>query len=304
MNPSWLARLWQRTGGEGGGGPASSVELDPLLVAGSLLRQARENRGLSLRQLALETRISTPVLEALERGWADRLPEAAYLRTMLPLLERHLDLERGRLRQALRQADPQQGQRQVRSGRLPLVSVQVFSTWQGTALYGALMLLLLYALNLEQRRLAAQGLVALNPVPPLPDSVVRQPPTPGTERLLDFHPELRPLAVAKRGQALAVLRRQQKGEAATPIAPIQATGANGVLRLALTRPSRLQLRLADGQSSTLQLGAGDLMLPLQDPVELTIAPAPEQAASVLWNDAPIASAGPGRYRWARTAISP
>ncbi|MFM1944791.1 MAG: hypothetical protein RI897_3773, partial [Verrucomicrobiota bacterium] len=25
------------------------------------------------RQLALETRISTPVLEALERGWGDRL---------------------------------------------------------------------------------------------------------------------------------------------------------------------------------------------------------------------------------------
>ena len=62
------------------------LELDPLQEAGRQLRQAREARGLGLRQLAQETRISTAVLEALERGWRDRLPEPTYLRTMIPLL--------------------------------------------------------------------------------------------------------------------------------------------------------------------------------------------------------------------------
>ena len=76
---------------------ASEPQADPLLAAGRELRLRREARGLTLRDLALETRISTPVLEALERGWRDRLPEAAYLRTMLPLIERHLELEPGSL---------------------------------------------------------------------------------------------------------------------------------------------------------------------------------------------------------------
>jgi 16S rRNA pseudouridine516 synthase len=72
-------------------------------VAGgrSTLREARERRGLGLRQLAQQTRISTPVLEALERGWRDRLPESTYLRTMLPLIERHLELDPGSLQKLL-----------------------------------------------------------------------------------------------------------------------------------------------------------------------------------------------------------
>ena len=43
---------------------------DPLQEAGIQLRQAREARGIGLRQLAQETRISTAVLEALEIGRA------------------------------------------------------------------------------------------------------------------------------------------------------------------------------------------------------------------------------------------
>jgi ribosome-binding protein aMBF1 (putative translation factor) len=64
--------------GQVGGLPAPAYQ-DPLQNAGLVLRQARESRGLGLRQLAQDTRISTPVLEALERGWSDRLPEAATL---------------------------------------------------------------------------------------------------------------------------------------------------------------------------------------------------------------------------------
>ena len=72
-----------------------------MLAAGQQLRLRREERGLSLRDLALQTRISAAVLEALERGWRDRLPEATYLRTMVPLIERHLELPPGSLETAL-----------------------------------------------------------------------------------------------------------------------------------------------------------------------------------------------------------
>lgn len=307
VKPSWLARLWRRAGGEslGAGAPQDPAQ-DPLVSAGLLLRQAREARGLNLRQLALETRISTPVLEALERGWRDRLPEMAYLRTMLPLLERHLGLERGSLRQALTATEPLQARRHRGQARQPLLSVQLFSTWQGTAVYGVVMLLVLYALNLEQRRLAARGLLALNPLPPMAERARQALPPVGSDLLLTLYPELRPLALARQGQALAVLRRPDPvGSAGSPPAqqPLQPS-AGGVLSLQLSRPTRLQLRSADGQRQTLQLGAGELQLPLLAPAELIVEPAPEQGLAVLWNGVPLSPVAPGRYRWLRTAMSP
>ena len=56
------------------------------------MEQSREAEELTLRELALETRITTPVIEALERVWSHRLPERAYLASMLPKLERRLEL--------------------------------------------------------------------------------------------------------------------------------------------------------------------------------------------------------------------
>ena len=85
----------------------SSAELDAsrrqaaLNDIGALLQTRREEEGLTLRQLASETRITTPVIEALERGWGDRLPERAYLASMLPQLERRLALPDGSLNAVL-----------------------------------------------------------------------------------------------------------------------------------------------------------------------------------------------------------
>ncbi|MFM9104143.1 MAG: helix-turn-helix domain-containing protein [Cyanobium sp.] len=166
------------------------------------MRAARERRGLGLRQLAQETRISTPVLEALERGWRDRLPESAYLRTMLPLIERHLDLEPASL-QRLLPSEPLPGQTLRRSNllrRFTPGSIDVFTTWQGTLLYGLLTLGLIYALNLEQQRLASAGWRAVAPLPPAPQPA-------NTNQLLETYPELRPLDQAGQGQALRLWRR-------------------------------------------------------------------------------------------------
>jgi len=180
LKRSWIDRLRRRSAvagaqpGQGDGDP-----VDPLMQAGERLRQAREHRALSLRQLADQTRISTAVLEALERGWPDRLPEPAYLRTMLPLLERFLELEPASLRGALHDAQADRPRTTQRPVRLPWLSVQLFSTWQGSAIYGALLLLLLYALNLEQQRLAAQGLLSLRPMPP------REEPSAARPQLLE-----------------------------------------------------------------------------------------------------------------------
>jgi transcriptional regulator with XRE-family HTH domain len=197
-----LSRLWRR--GQPAASPSAAGEpsADPLLAAGQLLREARERRGLGLRQLAQETRISTPVLEALERGWRDRLPESAYLRTMLPLIERHLDLEPASL-QRLLPSEPLPGQTLRRSSllrRFTPGSIDVFTTWQGTLLYGLLTLGLIYALNLQQQRLASAGWRAVAPLPAAPQPA-------NTNQLLETYPELRPLDQAGEGQALRLWRR-------------------------------------------------------------------------------------------------
>src|ERR1700752_5217382 len=47
---------------------------------GGRLRAARENRGVSLRQIAARTKISVGVLEALERNDISRLPGGIFTR--------------------------------------------------------------------------------------------------------------------------------------------------------------------------------------------------------------------------------
>ena len=287
-----LGRWLQR--GQGSATPAANphqpVE-DPLLAIGRRLREEREARDLNLRQLALETRISTPVLEALERGWRDRLPEGTYLRTMLPLLEQHLQLPAGTLDAALppdtRQAQQQRGGRNGLLRRFTPGSIDVFSTWQGTVIYGGLCLGLIYALNLQQQQLAAANLLSLRPIPPLPAAEQAKPASPGTS-LLQAYPDLRPLALARRGLSQAALRQlERQGDSRSP----------GVLQLNLSQASSLNFSSEAGPRSSLKGAQGELVLQLQPPLQLAISPAP-QAGAVLWNGQPLPPVDkqPGQYR--------
>lgn len=264
---------------------------DPLLQLGRLLRQKREEQGLSLRQLATETRISTPVIEALERGWRDRLPEAAYLRTMLALLEQHLGLEPGALNAALPlQAHPldEHSKRPSLLRRFTPGSIDVFTSWQGTVLYGLLTAGLIYAVNLQQQQLAAANQLTLRPVPPLTEAERVKPPD-SNALLLQVHPDLRPLQQAARG----VAQKQWSREAR------QAGGGPGVLRLRLDQPTRLQLSSESGEGTQLQGARGSLVLQMQPPLQLQLTPPPAAGSgAVRWNEQPLeAEAGrPGVYR--------
>ena len=271
------------------GDTASGRAEDPLLEAGRLLRREREQRGLSLRQLAMETRISTPVLEALERGWRDRLPEAAYLRTMLPLIEQQLSLPAGSLEVALPpQTSSQQGP--SRGGLLQRFtpgSIDVFSTWQGTLLYGAITAGLIYAINLQQQRIAAANLLSPQPIAPLPAREQARPADIATA-LLRLFPDLRPLRQAGHGVAMGALQRANRNAAAST--------APGLLELNLSHPSAINLSSESGQRSSLQGAQGQLTLPLQPPLQLSITP-PPGPTEVQWNGQALAAqpGAPGRF---------
>ena len=64
---------------------------------GRLIRTRRESLGLTIRDFAVETRIATPVLESLERAWVTRLPERAYLYSILKQVEQKLSFPVGTL---------------------------------------------------------------------------------------------------------------------------------------------------------------------------------------------------------------
>ena len=137
-------RLWPRRGtssSSSGLAPEAGDPISPLQHAGQLLKERRELRGLSMRELSREIRITTPVLEALERGWSDRLPEAAYLGTMLTQLETHLELEPGSLHGALPAGKASRMQGQTSGNRrFTLGSIDILSTWQGSVVYAEVIL--------------------------------------------------------------------------------------------------------------------------------------------------------------------
>jgi len=164
----------------------------------------------------------------------------------------------------------------------------VFSTWQGGLLYGGLCLGLIYALNLQQRQLAAANLLSLRPIAPLPAAEQRKPAAPGTT-LLGAFPELRPLQQASRGVGRDALNQLHQGGGTQP--------RLGVLELNLSQASSINLRSDSGQRSQLNGARGLLVWQLEPPLELSVYPTPK-AAEVLWNGTALAPVDkqPGQYR--------
>ncbi|MFN9644163.1 MAG: helix-turn-helix domain-containing protein [Cyanobacteriota bacterium] len=287
MGASSLARQlvrWPRRFRPGASGPTPppAAPPDPFRIAGQTLRDSREAKGLRLRDLAERTRISIAVLEALEGGWKDRLPEAPYLRTMLPLLEQALELSPGSL-EALLPLVPHGGRAKPAPQGLAAAvfspfTVHFLTRWQGTVLYGLLILALLFAVNQQQRRLAALGRLSSRPVPLVVGS--GGPAAAGPATASSIPPQaLHPLSRAAAGVALDLLARdsRRQGEDRSP----------GALGLMLREPTRLELRGPGGEDWRVDSVRGDLSLPMVPPFELRLRPAPP-AGAVRWRGRPLA----------------
>ena len=253
--------------------------------AGQLLREQRERKGLSMRDLSKEVRITTPVLEALERGWQDRLPEAAYLVAMLQRLETYLDLPNNSLSAAL---PHRPGSNRLatngRSTRFTLGSIDIFTTWQGSLVYGAVMIGSILALNHQQRHLSNMNAFSPKPIP------INTP--------LDSYQILKGL------RPLEEAITDSLGQGALPLDQLTKPG---VLEININQPRQISLSSEGGDRTNLQGATGTVTLQLLPPVVLSINPPPGEADSVNWNGQALSpkTNQPGSYRLPQTAaLSP
>ena len=250
-----------------------------------MLMQRREAEGLTLRELAQETRITTPVIEALERGWSDRLPERAYLASMLPQLERRLALTPGVLQPVLPPAVIRQRQVNLTQRRFTLGSIDVFTTWQGSVVYAVLIGISLLMINRQQQNLALRNSQSLEPVRADLSGLDQTTSLPSNDPDLKA---LRPLDLARQRQPMDWLNAGGRPPLSRP----------GVLSLKLTQPRQLQLASGGGDRLQLQLEAGTVTLQLLAPVQVVIKPPPEKADQLLWNGQVLKAdkTRPGTYR--------
>ena len=258
---------------------------EKLRELGQMLTQRREAEGLTLRELAQETRITTPVIEALERGWSDRLPERAYLASMLPQLERRLALTPGVLQPVLPPAVIRQRQVNLTRRRFTLGSIDVFTTWQGSVVYAVLIGISLLMINRQQQNLALRNSQSLEPVRADLSGLDQTTPLPSNDPDLKA---LRPLDLARERQPLDWLNAAGGPPLSRP----------GVLSLKLTQPRQLELASGGGDRLQVQLEAGTATLQLLAPVQVVIKPPPEKADQLLWNGQVLTAdkTRPGTYR--------
>ena len=227
---------------------------------------------MSLRDLAEETRITTPVLEAIERGWVKRLPEPAYLCSMLPLLEQHLELAPGSLNGAMPERNARNQTHSNRGlTRFTPGSIDVFTTWQGSVIYAVVMLSSLLALNHQQKHLAALNSQTLSPITVSLESLADQHASETANPALDG---LRPLEEAQ--------KRSPEQWLNASLIQHQAQGEIGLLEINLSQPRMLKINSAGKDLTNLREAQGTLTLQLRPPLLLEIKPPAAPEDSVIW----------------------
>jgi cytoskeleton protein RodZ len=214
---------------------------------GAHLREARERAGITLREVAAATKISVPVLEALERNDIGRLPGGIFVRAFVRAYARHVGLEPedtvrrfvARFPDAAVEESPARyegiaetieiddGQRASRMWRavwwlLPIVLVVVFFwfggrlTWWGGQAHPA----------------AARAGVQTEQVPPGPSAPILT--TPAAPPVVE--PPATPPAVPAQAAAVPIggVQSDAAAAAAPPADPQAASAQEGRFRLTLT----------------------------------------------------------------------
>tara|TARA_Y100001968_G_scaffold302028_1_gene314897 strand:- start:427 stop:960 length:534 start_codon:yes stop_codon:yes gene_type:complete len=136
----------------------NEVESNNLIEeAGAIIKSKRRELGLTKYDLAERTLITPYVIDAIENGWIEKLPEKTYLGTMLNRLEKELNITENRLTNSIKKDS--KISRKTRKSFIP--SVDIFYSWKGNIIYMVLMLTTLFFLNYSHRKYISMNGISL-----------------------------------------------------------------------------------------------------------------------------------------------
>ncbi len=258
-----------------------------LTEAGKLLRNQRECMNLSIQEISYKTKISIAVIEAIEEGWINKLPEEAYLISILNRLESELNMKAGSLRNVNEFIKSSKNVSAKKLGRgLKLVRIEILTGWTGNILYFIAILLSIFALNNNQSNNLHMNNNSVNPIP-FDSSALSTNNTLFTEE-----------------QKLIVLNSlndEQSIDIRQLISSIllnYTDSDRGKLEINLKNTRNLVLTSADGSKTNLKNVKGILSLNLRPPVSLKIYPIPSLKDKIIWQnkEASHLDGSPGSYR--------
>ena len=128
----------------------------------SLITEQRERYGISRKELAISTKVSIVVLEAIENGWIEQFPERTFLKQMLIKIENELCLPENSLIDILNRASSPIRNKPVRT--FTAIKINLFKSWYGNLIYSILMLLSILALNKQQHYLSIINSLTVSPI--------------------------------------------------------------------------------------------------------------------------------------------
>tara|TARA_B100000579_G_scaffold404651_1_gene389648 strand:+ start:972 stop:1475 length:504 start_codon:yes stop_codon:yes gene_type:complete len=127
----------------------------------NLFKTQRKKAEITLDKLSKETNISKNVLIAIEKGWKNYLPERTYLVSMIKVIERKLNLERGSLNGLLAK---EVSRSNISSFKFNFINIDFLNSWVGSLLYFIIMILSILALNSQQKYLIKINSVSTEPI--------------------------------------------------------------------------------------------------------------------------------------------
>ena len=132
------------------------------MAAARLFKEKKELLGISNLDISSKTLISITVIEAIENGWVDKLPERAYLKPMLYILERYINLTPGSLNGLIVNKSES-----IKGAILPSFNpagIDLFKTWKGNIIYIVFLLISIYYLNFIQAKITNKNGISINPI--------------------------------------------------------------------------------------------------------------------------------------------
>ncbi len=238
----------------------TNSNIQSIKEAGKALKEKREKLGISINKLAIETKISPTVLEALEEGWLDKLPERTYLNSMISLLERHLGLTVGSLNSIINS----QKNMKFDSHRKFLTpsSLEIFQTFPGSLIYFFVMLVTILLLNNYYRRLAVSKTKTIAPI-----NLSLSTSANKSDRIINSKSP-------KESFRDNWIRSNFK--------LLFAERGKGWLEINIRRASEIRLRDSYGEKAYLTIKNGRFKLKVKAPITLTIRPPLQKSDKLVW----------------------